>query len=69
LKEIIDLNTGFSIELETSRNWRLEFLGKYQGLPFYESIGGSVAALAIVNDSAIGVKSVGNGDNRIMDQL
>ncbi|MCO5725522.1 hypothetical protein [Robiginitalea marina] len=66
MKETIDLNTAFSIELETSNNWRLEPRGKYQGLPLYESLGGKVSAIAIVENPAIGEKAVGIGNDRIM---
>ena len=53
LKEYLELNTGFSIELDTSNNWKLEYRGLHDGLPLYESIGGKVTAIALVNKPAI----------------
>lgn len=53
--------TGFSIELI---NWTLIKRGKYKNLPLYESIGGQVTAIAIVNQPAIGKKAVGNHFNK-----
>ena len=55
----IKLNTGFSIELDISKNWRLELRGTHEGLPLYESIGGEVTAIALVENTAIGEKAVG----------
>jgi hypothetical protein len=54
---IIKTGTGFSIELE---NWRLETRGEYLGLPLYESLGGIVTAIALVNEPAIGITAVGD---------
>lgn len=52
-----ETGTGFSIELV---GWKLEFRGEHKGLPLYESIGGKVTAIAIVDKPAIGVKARGN---------
>lgn len=53
--------TGFSIELQ---GWRLEHRGQHEGLPLYESLGGIVTAIAIVDEPAIGVKAIGNHADR-----
>ncbi|GAA4048319.1 hypothetical protein [Flavobacterium chungnamense] len=52
----IEINKGFSIELDRT-NWKLEFRGYHNGLPLYESIGGIVTAIAIVNKPAIEVNA------------
>ncbi len=67
LKEYIELNTGFSIELDDSNNWRLEHRGIHEGLPLYESIGGKVTAIALVNSPAIGKNAIAiEKDRKIM---
>jgi hypothetical protein len=53
LRENLELNTGFSIELDIQNNWKLEYRGLHEGLPLYESIGGKVTAIALVNKPAI----------------
>lgn len=57
----IKTGTGFSIELI---NWRLEHRGEHQGLPLYESIGGMVTAIAIVDQPAIGIKTIANSKDK-----
>jgi len=57
----IKTGTGFSIELI---NWRLEPRGEHKGLPLYESIGGIVTAIAIVDQPAIGIKTVANSEDK-----
>ena len=53
MNEYIELETGFSVELELTDDWKLEARGKHEGLPLYESIGGKITAIAIVKDPAI----------------
>jgi len=57
----IKTGVGFSIELE---DWRLEYRGEHEGLPLYEALGGRVTAVAIVDEPAIGIKAVGNENER-----
>lgn len=59
----INTAVGFSIELE---DWRLEYRGEHEGLPLYEALGGRVTAVAIVDEPAIGVKAIGNEEERII---
>jgi hypothetical protein len=63
---ILKMGTGFSIELV---NWRLEYRGMHKGLSVYESLGGEVTAIAIVNEPAIGVKAKGNDKEKIIAGL
>ena len=58
-----ELETGFSIELI---NWHLELRGKHNNLPLYESTGGQVTAIAIVNNPAIGIKAKGIKDTNLI---
>jgi hypothetical protein len=53
--------TGFSIELI---DWKLEKRGEYKNLPLYESLGGKVTAIAMVEKPAIGEKAIGNDVDR-----
>ncbi|MGJ8661749.1 MAG: hypothetical protein ACSHXL_06910 [Bacteroidota bacterium] len=61
--DYFETGTGFSIELS---DWRLEARGTYKGLPLYESLGGIVTAIAIVETPAIGKGAVANDKERIM---
>jgi hypothetical protein len=54
---IFKTEIGFSIELT---EWKLERRGEYKNLPLYESLGGKVIAISLVNEPAIGEKTVGN---------
>ncbi|RIA08761.1 hypothetical protein OE09_0584 [Flavobacteriaceae bacterium MAR_2010_72] len=58
---LIEMNTGFSIELEGPR---LEHRGTHNGLPLYESLGGKITAIALVNKPAIGELAVGNDEEK-----
>ena len=58
--------TGFSIELI---DWTLEIRGEHKGLPLYESLGGTVTAIAIVKEPAIGIKSMGQDSNKTISGL
>lgn len=58
---LIDMNTGFSIELE---GWRLESRGTYEGFSLYESLGGKITAIALVKNPATGDKVVGDEESR-----
>lgn len=58
MKEHIEMKMGFSIELDISKDWRLEFRGTHQGLPLYESIGGEVSAIALVENPAIKERAI-----------
>ena len=53
--------TGFSIELE---DYYLEARGTHEGLPLYEALGGRVTAIAIVDEPAIGIGTIGNNIDR-----
>jgi hypothetical protein len=53
--------TGFSIELI---NWRLEHRGEHMGLPLYESLGGEIIAVALVEEPAIGVGGIVDPTNK-----
>jgi hypothetical protein len=53
--------TGFSIELI---DWKLEERGEYKNLPLYESLGGKVTAIALVEKPAVGEKAIGNDADR-----
>lgn len=64
MNEYFELGTGFSIELERSNNWRLEYRGVHKGLPLYESFGGKVTAIAIVKNPAIGKKLIGRDSDK-----
>ena len=55
--------TGFSIELEDSY---LEARGTHEGLPLYEALGGQVTAIALVDEPAIGVGTIGNDTERTL---
>ena len=48
---------GFSIELDINNDWRLESRGEYEGLPLYESLGGKVTSIAMVERPAIKTKA------------
>lgn len=50
-----ETQTGFSIELI---NNRLIVKGEYNNLPLYESIGGTITAIAIVKTSAVEINSI-----------
>ena len=43
---IFKTGTGFSIELI---DWKLERRGEYKNLPLYQSLGGQVTAIALVD--------------------
>lgn len=61
------MDTGFSIELDISKNWKLELRGNHKGLPLYESLGGKITAIAIVKNPAIGDNAVAiNKERKIM---
>jgi len=60
---IFKTGTGFSIELI---NWELVWRGKHNNLPLYESFGGQVTAIALVDEPAIGEKAMGNDSDRII---
>ncbi|MBL0068318.1 MAG: hypothetical protein IPP39_07455 [Chitinophagaceae bacterium] len=55
--------TGFSIELE---GYYLEARGTHEGLPLYEALGGLVTAIAVVDEPAIGVGTIGNDKERTL---
>ena len=59
MDEYFELGTGFSIELDRSNNWKLEYRGVYKGLSVYESLGGKVTAIAIVKSPATGKNLIG----------
>ena len=48
---------GFSIELE---GYQLKCRGEHKGFPLYETQGGTVTAVAVVNEPAIGIKAIEN---------
>jgi hypothetical protein len=58
---IFKTGTGFSIELI---NWKLVRKGEHKNLPLYESLGGQVTAIALVEKPAIGEKAMGNDSDR-----
>lgn len=58
-----ETQTGFSIELI---NWRLEYRGIHEGLPLYESIGGEVTAVAIVQNPAVGLNSIAEEETKML---
>lgn len=58
-----ETKTGFSIELI---NWRLEYRGKYENLPLYESIGGQITAIAIVENPAVGLNSIAEEETKML---
>ncbi len=58
---IFKTGTGFSIELI---NWKLVRKGEHKNLPLYESLGGQVTAIALVDQPAIGEKVMGNDSYR-----
>ena len=66
MNEYVELPTGYSIELKKSNNWRLEYRGIHEGLPFYESLGGNVTAIAIVNNPATGKKLLAIESDRML---
>ena len=55
---------GYSIELEINIDWRLKLRGKYEGSPLYESIGGKVTAIAMVEKPVIKTKAIANENYR-----
>lgn len=61
-----ETKTGFSIELI---NWRLEYRGKYENLPLYESIGGEITAIAIVDKPAVGLNSIADQETKILSGI
>ena len=56
-----ETQTGFSIELLDNR---LILRGCYKNLPLYESIGGKVTAIAIVNNPAFEMNCIAIEENR-----
>jgi len=58
---IFKTGTGFSIELI---DWKLVRKGEYKNLPLYESVGGQVTAIALVEEPAVGEKAMGNDSDR-----
>ena len=60
---ILETGTGFSIELI---DWTLERRGEHKGLPLYESVGGKVTAIAIVDEPAIGVGAITNREEKTL---
>ena len=60
-KMLINTEVGFSIEL--IENF-LELRGEHEGLPLYESIGGKITAIAIVNNPAIEINAVADNENQ-----
>jgi hypothetical protein len=58
---IIKFSTGFSIELI---DCKLVSRGEYKDLPLYESLGGQVTAIALVDEPAIGEKVMGNDSDK-----
>lgn len=58
-----ETQTGFSIELIDNR---LILRGKYNNLPLYESIGGKITAIAIVESPAVSIKSIFIEDSEML---
>ncbi|KAF2336359.1 hypothetical protein [Flavobacterium daemonense] len=58
-----ETKTGFSIELI---NWRLEYRGTHEDLPLYESLGGEVTAIAIVDKPAVGLNSIAEEETKML---
>lgn len=54
---------GFSIELI---DWHLEYRGTHEGLPLYESLGGKITNIAIVDFPAIKKNAVGDSDDKTL---
>lgn len=56
-------STGYSIELI---NNRLISRGKYNNLPLYESVGGTITAIAIVEKPAVEIDSIAVEETKIL---
>ncbi|WKL44110.1 hypothetical protein [Flavobacterium sp. ZE23DGlu08] len=58
-----ETQTGFSIELIGNR---LILRGEYNNLPLYESIGGTITAIAIVKTPAVEINSIADEDTKML---
>jgi hypothetical protein len=58
-----ETKTGFSIEII---HWKLEYRGIYNNLPLYESIGGEITAIAIVENPAVGLNSIFEEETKML---
>lgn len=58
-----ETGTGYSIELI---NNRLKLMGEHNNLPLYESIGGTVTAIAIVKNPAVEINSIAIKDTKML---
>jgi hypothetical protein len=58
-----ETQTGFSIEIIDNR---LIARGEYNSLPLYESIGGKITAIAVVETPAVGINSIADKDTKML---